>query len=109
MSIEGRIFSPGDRNDGKLSDQKKQKKNLKKLAKKLKPVKKKAKALKKERKKLKKKLDHTSSELLIQQSGLEERDLRHQLEPQNARMDVALNLFLKQNKALPEVLDVYDE
>lgn len=109
MSMEDRIFSPGDRNDDKPSGQKEQKKKTKKLEKELKRAKKKAKELKKERKKLKKKLEHTSSELLIQQGGMEERDLRHQLELQNARMDVALNLFLKQNKALPEVVNVYDE
>ena len=109
MSMEDRVFSPGGRNNDNLSSHKEQKKQAKKLKKELKRVKKKAKALKKERKKLKKKLEHTSSELLIQQSGMEERDLRHQLELQNARMDVALNLFLKQNKALPEVVAVYDE
>ena len=105
MAIEDREFCPGD------SDKKDKKDKVwKKLQKKLKKALKESHDGKKKRKKLEKKLEKAVLKLSTYESMVEERELRHQVELQNARLEATIQMIVKANGkvALPEVVQ-YDE
>jgi len=106
MAITEHEFCPGD----VVEKKDKTKKELKTLEKKLeKALKGKGKSKKKLEKTIRK-LEKVTMKLALLESVSEERELRHQAELQNARLEATLQLLVKGNGkvALPEVVVQYD-
>lgn len=105
MAIEDREFRPGDVDKKDKVDKKR-----KKLQKKLKKALKESHDGKKKRKKLEKKLEKAVLKLSTYESMAEERELRHQVELQNAKLEAVFQMLMngKRDTALPEVVQ-YDE
>lgn len=108
MAITEHEFCPGDVVEKKEKDKKK--KELKKLGKKLEKALKGKGKNKKKLEKMERKLEKAAMKLSLYESVSEERELRHQVELQNAKLEAALQLIVNGNgkTALPEVVVQYD-